>query len=49
MGDHADDAISEEDRALAEDQLRDALSEPPWCGRCGGTCECDDWMDDDDA
>ena len=24
----------------------DALSEPPFCARCGGTCRCEDWHDD---
>ncbi len=23
------------------------LSEPPFCARCGGTCQCEDYHDDD--
>lgn len=30
------------------DELRqDSLSEPPFCARCGGTCKCEEWRDDD--
>jgi hypothetical protein len=47
MGEQAELAADEEDRQLAEDQLRDALREPPFCAWCGGTCECDDWSDDE--
>lgn len=25
---------------------KNTLSEPPFCAKCGGTCRCDDWIND---
>lgn len=36
------------DAQEAEEQLMDALSDPPFCAWCGGNCECDEWKPDND-
>jgi hypothetical protein len=35
--------IKEEENAMNE-----ALSEPPFCAWCGGTCQCDEYSDRED-
>lgn len=42
-GEYAEEYLDAADFLEAQEQLEDALSEPPWCGWCNGTCKCDDW------
>lgn len=29
-----------------EDMRANSMSEPPWCGWCGGSCKCEEWRDE---
>jgi hypothetical protein len=28
----------------SESDTNDLLCEPPFCAKCGGTCQCEDWV-----
>ena len=51
MGEFAEEAADQEDRELAEEQLRDAVLGIPYCGLCetpAEDCICDEmgWSDE---